>query len=81
MATGNAGCTYNLPVGILEPGRAADVALIDAPAGSIAKDAIESFTIGDSPAIAMAMIDGEIVVKRSKNTIPPQRTYRLKLNS
>jgi enamidase len=81
MATGNTARTYDLPVGIIEPGRDADVALIDAPVGSVAKDAIESFTIGDSPAIAMVMIDGDIVVKRSKNTIPPQRNYKVKLNS
>jgi hypothetical protein len=45
--------------------------------GSIARNAIESFTIGDSTAVAMVMIDGLVVVKRSKNTIPPQRNYRL----
>jgi enamidase len=77
MATGNTARVYNLPTGVIEPGRAADVALIDAPVGSIAQNAIESFTIGDSPAVAMVMIDGLLVVKRSKNTIPPQRNYRL----
>lgn len=80
MATGNTARTYDLPVGFIEPGRAADIALIDAPVGSVANNAIESFTIGDSPAIAMVMIDGEIVVKRSKNTIPPRRTYKLRSN-
>jgi enamidase len=77
MATGNTARVYNLPTGVIEPGRAADVALIDAPVGSIAQSAIESFTIGDSPAVAMVMIDGLLVVRRSKNTIPPQRNYRL----
>jgi enamidase len=77
MATGNTARVYNLPTGVIEPGRAADVALIDAAMGSIAQDAIESFGIGDSPAVAMVMIDGLIVVKRSKNTVPPQRNYRL----
>jgi len=81
MATGNTARTYDLPVGFIEPGRDADIALIDAPVGSVAKDAIESFMIGDSPAIAMVMIDGDIVVKRSKNTIPPQRTYKVKLST
>ena len=77
MATGNTARVYNLPTGVIEPGRAADVALIDAAVGSIAQSAIESFSIGDSPAVAMVMIDGLVVVKRSKNTIPPQRNYRL----
>ena len=77
MATGNTARVYDLPTGIIEAGSSADVALIDAPVGSIAKDALESFTIGDSPAVGMVMIDGLLVVKRSKNTIPPQRNYKL----
>ena len=77
MATGNTARTYDLSVGFIEPGRAADLTLIDAPVGSIATNAIESFSIGDSPAVAMVMIDGQIVVKRSKNTIPPQRSYKI----
>jgi enamidase len=77
MATGNTARVYDLPTGVIEPGRAADLALIDAAVGSVARNAIESFTIGDSPAVAMVMIDGLITVKRSKNTIPPQRNYRL----
>lgn len=77
MATGNTARVYNLPTGVIEPGRAADVALIDAAVGSIAQNAIESFSIGDSPAVAMVMIDGLVVVRRSKNTIPPQKNYRL----
>lgn len=77
MATGNTAKEYNLPVGLIEPGRSADVALIDAPIGSVANGALESFEIGDSPAVGMVMIDGLLVVKRSKNTIPPQRNYKL----
>jgi ABC-type dipeptide/oligopeptide/nickel transport system ATPase component len=77
MATGNTARVYDLPTGLIEAGRSADVALIDAPVGSIAKDALESFTIGDSPAVGMVMIEGLLVVKRSKNTIPPRRNYKL----
>jgi enamidase len=77
MATGNTARVYNLPVGFIEPGRSADVALVDAPIGSVASSALESFAIGDSPAVGMVMIDGLLVVKRSKNTIPPQRNYKL----
>jgi enamidase len=76
-STGNTARVYDLPTGIIEAGSSADVALIDAPVGSIAKDALESFTIGDSPAVGMVMIDGLLVVKRSKNTIPTQRNYKL----
>ena len=58
MATGNTARVYNLPVGFIEPGRSADVALIDAPIGSVASSALELFAIGDSPAVGMVMIDG-----------------------
>lgn len=77
MATGNTARVYNLPVGLIEAGRSADLALIDAPIGSMASSALESFAIGDSPAVGMVMIDGLLVVQRSKNTIPPQRNYTL----
>jgi enamidase len=66
MATGNTAKVYDLPTGVIEPSRAADVALIDAPVGSIAKDALESFAVGDSPAVGMVMIDGLLVVKGRK---------------
>jgi enamidase len=77
MATGNTAKVYGLPTGVIRPGKAADIALIDATVGSCANSALESFTIGDCPGVGMVMIDGDIVVKRSKSTIPPRRTYRL----
>jgi enamidase len=78
MATGNTARVYGLPTGIVEPGRVADLVLIDAPLGSYADSALASFVLGDSPAVAMVMIDGAIVVKKSKNTVPTQKTYTLK---
>ncbi len=75
MATGNTARVYGLPAGVIAPGRAADLALIDAPLGSYADNALDSFRLGDSPAVALVMIDGEIVVKKSKNTVPAQKTW------
>jgi enamidase len=77
MATGNTARVYNLNTGVIEPGRSADILLIDASVGSLAKDAIESFTMGDCPSVAMVMIDGNIVVGRSKISIPARRQFRL----
>ncbi len=77
MATGNTARAYDLPTGVISPGRAADLVLLDAPLGSCAGSALEAFALGDCPAVAMAMIDGEIVVPRSRNTAPPQRCYRV----
>ena len=48
-ATGNTARVYNLRPALLSLVETADVALIDAPVGSIAQSAIRSFTIGDSP--------------------------------
>jgi enamidase len=78
MATGNTARVYGLPTGAISPGRAADLVLLDAPLGSCAKNALEAFALGDSPAVAMVMVEGEIVVPRSRNTVPPQKSYRVR---
>jgi enamidase len=77
MATGNTARVYNLPTGIIEPGRAADIVLMDASVGSLTQNAIESFTAGDCPSVAMVMIDGDVVVGPSKISLPPRRTFSL----
>ena len=76
MATGNTARVYGFDTGFIAPGRAADLALIDAARGSYAPDALGGFVLGDSPSVAMVMINGEIVVARSKMTVPTQRFYR-----
>jgi enamidase len=78
MATGNTARVYTLPGGFIAPGRAADLALIDAPLGSYAGNALDSLALGDSPAVAMVMVEGQVVVKRSKNTVPTQKMWRVR---
>jgi enamidase len=78
MATGNTARVYTLPAGFIAPGRAADLALIDAPLGSYAGNALDSLVLGDSPAVAMVMVEGQVVVKRSKNTVPTQKMWRVR---
>lgn len=72
-ATGNTARTYGLNTGIIAPDREADVLIIDAPMGSVGQDAAGAIEAGDLPAVAMVFIDGEVKVKKSRNTPPPKR--------
>lgn len=77
LATGNTGKFYNLNAGILNKGYAADIILLDASYGTIAADALSSIALGDIPGIAMIMIDGEVVVERSRITSPARRDIKI----
>ncbi|MBI3635805.1 MAG: amidohydrolase family protein [Candidatus Rokubacteria bacterium] len=72
-ATGNTARVYKLDVGVIAPGRAADLVICDAPTGSIAGDALSALTAGDLPGISMILIDGKITIGRSRNTPPAGR--------
>jgi enamidase len=74
MATGNVGRAHELNIGILEEGRPADLVLLHKITGSVAKDALDSFSKGDLPGISYVIIDGKIrVAGRSQQTPPPER--------
>lgn len=73
MATGNIAALHSLPVGIIEKGRLADLAVVDAPLGSQADDAMGALAIGDTLAVATAIIDGVWRFTKSRNTPPPTR--------
>lgn len=73
MATGNTARVYGLPVGVIAPGREADLVIVDAPVGSIGKTALEALRAGDLPGISMVVIDGLPRVGRSRNTAPAAR--------
>ena len=73
MATGNTARVHGLDVGVLAPGRAADVVLVDAPVGSSASTALDALRVGDLPGVSMVLIDGAIAVGRSRNTPPAAR--------
>ncbi len=72
-ATGNVAALHELPVGVIEQGRQADLLVVDAPLGSQATDALGAFAIGDTPAVAVAVIDGTPRFAKSRNTPPPVR--------
>lgn len=73
MATGNTARVHGLDVGLLAAGRAADIVLADAPAGSSASTALEALGVGDLPGVSMVLIDGVVAIGRSRNTPPAPR--------
>ena len=73
MATGNTARVHGLDVGVLAPGRAADIVLVDAPVGSQATTALEALRVGDLPGVSMVLIDGAVMIGRSRNTPPAAR--------
>jgi enamidase len=73
MATGNTARVYGLPVGVIEPGREADLCIVDAPVGSVGRTAQEALRAGDLFGISMVLIDGQIRIGRSRNTPPAAR--------
>jgi len=73
MATGNTAVIYNLNRGIIAEGKEADLVVMDAPMGSVGEDALSANEAGDVPGVAMVLVDGEIVVAKSRNTPPAKR--------
>jgi enamidase len=78
MASGNTARLYKLNRGVLEPGREADIVVMDTPMGSVGKDALAALAAGDVPAVSMVLVDGKIVVHISRNTPPPVRKPTVK---
>ena len=72
MATGNTARVHKLNRGIIEEGREADLVIMDAPMGSVGENALAAIEAGDNPGVAMVLVDGEIVVYKSRNTPPPK---------
>ncbi len=81
-ATGNVARVYGLDSGLLAPGRAADLVVIDAALGATRPDALESLRNGDIPAIAAVFTDGAPrFIGQSRNTPPPTREIRVVKNT
>ena len=70
MATGNTAKVFKLDTGMIRPGAPADLVIMDAPVGSVGNNALEAIEAGDVPGIGMVLVDGEIVVAKSRNTAP-----------
>lgn len=73
MATGNTAKVYGLNTGVIAVGNEADIILMDTPMGSVGNDALSAIAAGDIPGISIVLIDGKVVVNKSRNT-PPANT-------
>lgn len=72
-ATGNTARLHGLNRGTVSVGREADLLVVDTPVGSVASDAPSAMEIGDTVAVAIAIIDGEVRFTKSRNTPPATR--------
>lgn len=77
LATGNNARVLRREEGVLEVGRPADLALIQAPLGGAFDDPLASVEGGDIPGIAAVVVDGEVRTLNSRNTPAPSREARL----
>jgi enamidase len=73
FATGNTARLRALDCGLIEPGRAADLVIMDRAQHTAGKTLLESVRMGDLPGISMVIIDGVVRCGRSRNT-PPATT-------
>jgi enamidase len=73
FATGNTARMRALDCGLIEPGRAADLVIMDRAQHTAGKTLLESVRMGDLPGISMVVIDGVVRCGRSRNT-PPATT-------
>ncbi|HEY1544698.1 MAG TPA: amidohydrolase family protein [Xanthobacteraceae bacterium] len=77
-ATGSNARVYRLDSGVLAAGRAADVALIDAPDGGTQASALDAIRHGDIAAVGAVVAGGEPrFVGRSRNTPATTRKVRV----
>jgi len=81
-ATGNNARVYGLDCGLIEPGRDADVVLIDAPDGGTQSAALAAIKHGDIAAVGAVVTAGiPRFVGRSRNTPGTMRKVRIAKNN
>ena len=73
MATGNTAKVHKLNRGFVREGMEADLISMDSPMGSVGKDTLAAIDAGDIPGVSMIMVDGKVVVTKSRNTPPAVR--------
>jgi enamidase len=73
FATGNTARVHRLETGVIAPGKAADLCIVDAPVGSVGTTALEALKNGDIPGVSMVLVDGIPLIGRSRNTAPATR--------
>lgn len=78
MATGNTARVFGLNTSTIAVGKEADLVITDAPIGSVGANTLEAIEAGDLPGVSMVIIDGQIRVKKSKNTVPARQQAEVK---
>ena len=73
FATGNTARMRELDCGLIEPGRSADLVIMDRAQHTAGGTLLESVRLGDLPGVSMVIIDGVVRCGRSRNT-PPATT-------
>lgn len=73
MATGNTARVHKLDTGKIAVGLKADLVIMDSPMGSVGADALAAIETGDIPGVSMILVEGKIVVNKSRNTPPATR--------
>jgi enamidase len=76
VAAGNTARAHGLDVGVLAPGRVADLVICGPVQGSAGTGVADAIAHGDLPGIAYVLVEGKPVVSgRSRQTPPPHRKY------
>jgi enamidase len=70
-ATGETAARYGLDTGRLAPGYAGDLVVLHTPLGGTTSTALDALRAGDTLAVGLVVVDGEILVTRSRVTPPP----------
>lgn len=73
FATGNTARIRGLNCGLIAPGHACDLVILDRAQHSAGRNLLESVAMGDLPGIGMVIIDGLVRTGRSRNTPPAER--------
>lgn len=74
MATGNNARIFGLiGQGVIETGASADLVVCDAPLGCVAQSAERALENGDIPGVSAVIIEGQLRVLRSRNTVQAAR--------
>ena len=74
VATGNTAHAHGLDVGVIAPGRPADIVVCGPVKGSAGSSLGDAIAHGDLPGISHVLVDGQVIVSgRSRQTPPPAR--------
>ncbi|MBI4320961.1 MAG: amidohydrolase family protein [Chloroflexi bacterium] len=73
MATGNTARAYGLSTGILEPGRDADLLVLEVPVSSWGSSPADAIQVGENISIAAIFVDGKLITRAPRNTQPATR--------